>query len=235
MMPGPRALGNAPGRTPPAGPRRSRGRPGLAALPGWGSIDVVLPRSRAAEAVTVSRPLPALVLAAALLAPGVAPAPLGAQGSPLTVEPRVGVAVPVSSFANGRGVGEGTTPGAGFGVEVTLGRGWRAWYAGFSQLRFGCRNAGCPAGEPYVATGVNAGVRIALAPGSRVIPWVGLGALTTRVESPGVALSEAGVSTLGFERVLPLEDLFRGIQCLGGADGAGPARAGLRSGAVQVQ
>jgi hypothetical protein len=146
----------------------------------------------------VSRPIPALFLAAALLAPGAAPAPLGAQGSPLTVEPRLGVAVPVSSFADGSGVGEGTTPGAGFGVEVTLGNGRHAWYAGFSQLRFGCRDAGCPAGKPYVATGVNAGVRLALAPGSRVVPWVGAGALTTRVESPGTRSSPVGVSTLGW-------------------------------------
>ena len=144
------------------------------------------------------RPLSAILLAAALLAPGAPTAPLSAQGSPLTVEARVGAAVPVSSFADGTGVGEGTTAGAGFGVEVTLGTGWRTLYAGFSQLRFGCRDAGCPSDEPYVATGVNAGVRVALAPGSRVIPWVGVGALTTRVESPGVALSEAGVSTLGW-------------------------------------
>jgi hypothetical protein len=146
----------------------------------------------------VSRPLAVLVLAAALLAPGLEPAPLRAQGSPLTVEPRLGLAVPVSSFADGTGVGEGTTPGAGFGVEVTLGKGRRAWYAGFSQLRFGCRDAGCAVGDAYVATGVNAGVRLALAAGRRVVPWVGAGALTTRVESPGVGASAPGVSTLGW-------------------------------------
>jgi hypothetical protein len=108
------------------------------------------------------------------------------------------VVLPVSSFAGGDGVGEGTDPGAAFGVEATLGRGRRAWYAGFAQLRFGCRDAGCPSGEPYVATGVNAGVRLVLAPGARVIPWLGAGALTTRVESPGVRGSPAGVSGLGF-------------------------------------
>jgi hypothetical protein len=49
-----------------------------------------------------------------------------------------------------------------------------------------------------VATGVNAGVRLSLAPGQAVIPWLGLGVLTTRVESPGVTGSPAGVSDLGF-------------------------------------
>ena len=144
------------------------------------------------------RPLPAFALAAALLALGGAPARLFGQGSPLTVEGRLGAAIPVSSFADGDGVGEGATSGAGFGVEVTLGGGWRTWYAGFSQLRFGCRDAGCPPDQPYVATGVNAGVRLAPAPASRVIPWVAVGVLTTRVESPGAGSSPAGVSSLGW-------------------------------------
>lgn len=139
-----------------------------------------------------------LVLAAALLGSGAVPSRVGAQGSPLNVEARVGAAVPLSSFADGDGVGEGAGAGLGFGVEVTLGGGRRAGYAGFSQLRFGCAEAGCPAGKPYVATGVNAGVRLALASGARVIPWVGAGLLTTRVESPGVRESPAGVSELGF-------------------------------------
>ncbi|NJD18425.1 MAG: hypothetical protein FIA95_03980 [Gemmatimonadetes bacterium] len=144
------------------------------------------------------RPRFVLLLSAALLAAGAAPVPLRGQGSPLPVEARFGAAVPVSSFSGGAGIGEGATSGAGFGVEATLGAGWRAGYAGFSQLRFGCRDAGCAEGDPYVATGVNAGLRIALAPGARLIPWVGVGALTTRVESPGVRGSPEGVSALGF-------------------------------------
>lgn len=139
-----------------------------------------------------------LLLAAALLGPGAVPARLAAQGSPLSVEARLGAAVPVSSFADGSGVGEGAGAGLAFGVEVTLGSGRRSGYAGFGQVRFGCGEAGCPAGEPYVATGVNAGVRVALAPQARVIPWVGAGLLTTRVESPGVRGSPEGVSELGF-------------------------------------
>jgi hypothetical protein len=125
-------------------------------------------------------------------------APLSAQGSPLTVEARLGAALPVSSFSGGDGVGEGAGAGVAFGVEATLATGWRTWYAGFSQIRFACEDAGCPSGEPYVATGVNAGIRLALAPGAPVIPWVGAGVLTTRVESPGTASSPEGVSSLGW-------------------------------------
>lgn len=138
-----------------------------------------------------------LLFVAASLAAVSAPVRLSAQGAPLAVEARLGGAVPVSSFRGGSRVGEGTTAGAGFGVEVALGQGWRTLYAGFSQLRFGCRDAGCAPGGRYVATGVNAGVRVALAPGSPVVPWVGAGALTTRVESPGMRQSAAGVSALG--------------------------------------
>jgi hypothetical protein len=144
---------------------------------------------------------PAAVLAAlAALALAAAPARLRAQGAALTVEGRGGVAVPLAAFADGSRIGEGTGAGAAFGVEVALraGQGRRTLYAGFSQLRFGCRDAGCPAGEPYVATGVNAGLRLTLLPGHRVLPWVGVGALTTRVESPGVRGSPPGVSTLGY-------------------------------------
>lgn len=138
----------------------------------------------------------AAALSTALLA---APTVALGQGAPLAVEARGGVAVPVGAFAAGDGVGEGAQPGAGFGFEVTLGSaGRRTLYAGFAQLRFGCDEAGCARGERYVATGVNAGLRFALAADHAVIPWLGLGVLTTRVESPGVTGSPAGVSELGF-------------------------------------
>lgn len=125
--------------------------------------------------------------------------PALAQGAPLSVEARLGVAAPVSSFADGTSTGEGTSAGPAFGVEVAMGgTGWRTLYAGFGQLRFGCADAGCRSGEPYVATGVNAGVRLTLSRAHRLLPWIGVGALTTRVESPGAGASPAGVSTLGF-------------------------------------
>ncbi|MDP2958387.1 MAG: hypothetical protein Q8N53_18310 [Longimicrobiales bacterium] len=142
----------------------------------------------------------AVSAALAALALATAPSRLQAQGATLSAEARAGVAVPLASFADGSSVGEGTGAGSAFGVEVALrpGQGRRTLYAGFSQLRFGCKAAGCPAGEPYVATGVNAGLRLTLLPGHRVLPWVGVGALTTRVESPGVRGSPPGVSTLGY-------------------------------------
>lgn len=139
-------------------------------------------------------------LAVALALAALLGSPEGAkgQGAPLTVEGRGGMAVPLGSFADGSRVGEGTDAGPAFGFEVVLGSaGRRSLYAGFAQLRFGCGSAGCPAGHRYVATGVNLGVRLAVAPGRRVNPWVGLGATSTRVESPGVTGSPAGVSELG--------------------------------------
>jgi len=146
----------------------------------------------------VPRPSVAITLCLTLTAVSAGADAASAQGAPLSVEARIGSAIPVSSFASGSGVGEGTTSGAALGVEVALGgAGWRTLYAGFSQLRFGCADAGCPEGEPYVATGVNAGVRVALHRGHRVLPWVGVGVLTTRVESPGTPASDPGVSSLG--------------------------------------
>ncbi|GMV07437.1 MAG: hypothetical protein AMXMBFR53_37120 [Gemmatimonadota bacterium] len=145
---------------------------------------------------------PSLLPAAAVLAAAAlvsAPSPGAAQGAPLTVEARVGGVLPQGAFADGAGVGEGAAAGPVFGVEVTLlSSGWRGLYAGFSQARFGCDDAGCPTGEPYVATGVNVGLRISLLPGRRVIPWIGGGALTTRVESPGVRGDVRGISSLGY-------------------------------------
>ena len=140
-----------------------------------------------------------LIAAALAMAFLAAPSVARGQGAPLAVEARGGVAVPFGAFAGGDGVGEGTGLGPVFGFEVTLGSaGRRTLYAGFAQLRFGCDEAGCPRGERYVAPGVNAGVRFALATDHAVIPWLGLGVLTTRVESPGARLSPAGVSELGF-------------------------------------
>ncbi len=136
----------------------------------------------------------ALVAAFALAGPS----GLVAQGAPLTVEARAGVAVPLGAFANGSRPGEGTSASVAFGAEVALGGGWHTLYAGFSQLRFGCREAGCPDGDRYVATGVDVGLRLTPIPGHAVLPWVGLGGFTSRVESPGVDGSPEGTSSLGF-------------------------------------
>jgi hypothetical protein len=115
------------------------------------------------------------------------------------VEVRGGVTIPVSGFAGGTAVGEGASAGPVFGVEATLASGSRrTLYAGFSQARFACAEAGCPPGDSYVATGVNLGYRLSILTGTSVIPWLGLGAVTTRVESPGVPGSPEGVSSLGY-------------------------------------
>jgi hypothetical protein len=49
-----------------------------------------------------------------------------------------------------------------------------------------------------VTTGVDVGLRLTPIRGHAVLPWVGVGGFTTRVESPGVAGSSEGTSSLGF-------------------------------------
>ena len=184
------------------GPRGCNGH-GALALPATGdSIHGYLPSSPPRHQTQVRSVLSyrtlLSALSVALLLPAAA-SDASAQGAALTVEARGGAAIPLSTLADGTGVGEGTSAGPVFGVEITLGSaGWRTLYAGFSQARFNCDDAGCPAGDPYVATGVNVGVRMALARMGGVVPWIGVGGVTTRVESPGVTGSPYGVSELGF-------------------------------------
>jgi hypothetical protein len=89
--------------------------------------------------------------------------------------------------------------GASLSVDFTLsGKGRRSTYIGFSQDRFGCVDAGCALGGSFVATGMNAGFRFSLRTRGGVIPWIRVGALTTRVESEGVPGSPAGTSKLAY-------------------------------------
>ncbi len=121
-----------------------------------------------------------------------------AQESPLVVEAHGGGAIPVGSFAHGDRVGEGTSAGPSFGVDLALPGGGRvAPYVGFSQHRFGCEDAGCGPGGRYVATGFQGGIRIVPMPGRSVLPWVRLGAVTTHVETDALGGANAGVSDLG--------------------------------------
>jgi hypothetical protein len=126
------------------------------------------------------------------------PGATAGQESPLVVEAHGGAAVPVGSFSTGVREGEGATAGLSFGVDFALPGGGR-WvpYVGFSQHRFGCVDAGCAEGEPYVATGFHGGYRIVPFPGRAVLPWVQLGALTTRVETDALGGPHTGVSELG--------------------------------------
>lgn len=130
---------------------------------------------------------------------GIAPPAIHAQAAPLVVEVRAGASIPFGDFANGSRVGEGVASGPSFGVRLAMsGSGRRTLYGGFSQHRFACEDAGCPAGGDFVATGVDAGLQVNLVTRGSVLPWIRLGGLTTRVESPGMPGSPEGVSSLGW-------------------------------------
>ena len=137
---------------------------------------------------------PSLLFLCSLAAPSV----LQEQASPLVLEIHGGASVPVSSFADGARVGEGTAAAGSFGLDLAFsGSGWRTLYVGFSQHRFGCQDAGCSAGTNYIATGFDVGLRFNLWSTGPVAPWIRLGAVTTRVEVPSFANIEEGVSALG--------------------------------------
>jgi hypothetical protein len=115
------------------------------------------------------------------------------------VEVRTGASIPVGDFASGARVGEGVDSGPSFGVRLAMsGSGRRTLFGGFSQHRFACEDAGCPAGGDFVATGVDAGMQVNLVTSGSVVPWLRFGGLTTRVESPGMPGSPEGVSSLGW-------------------------------------
>jgi len=127
-----------------------------------------------------------------------APAALHGQSSPLVLELHAGAAVPVSSFANGDRVGEGAATGASFGVNFALaGSGRSTFYGGFSEHRFACSDAGCAADGEYVATGFDLGFRFDLRSTGSVVPWIRLGAITTKVDVPAMQGVTEGVSALG--------------------------------------
>jgi hypothetical protein len=106
--------------------------------------------------------------------------------------------VPTGSFADGTARGEGVAPGPSFGVSFALpGSGRRTLYAGFSQHRFACEDAGCAARGRYVATGFDVGFRFKVLRSGVAIPWVRVGALTTRVETEDLGAPDVGVSKLG--------------------------------------
>ena len=133
------------------------------------------------------------------LSVGLAPAAIRAQAAPLVVEVRAGASIPFGEFSSGSRVGEGAASGPSFGVRLAMsGSGRRTLYGGFSQHRFACEDAGCPKGSDFVATGVDAGIQVNLLTRGSIVPWLRLGGLTTRVESPGLPGSPGGVSSLGW-------------------------------------
>ncbi|MDX1495668.1 MAG: hypothetical protein R3253_16485 [Longimicrobiales bacterium] len=150
----------------------------------------------------MSLPLRVLVLALGSLALWTADG--AAQDAGLVLEAHGGVALPFGDLADGEGPGMGASPGPSLAFTfVRPGSGWRSWYAGFSQHRFGCQDAGCTADGRYVATGFNVGLRIVPVRFGTVLPWIRLGGITTRVETGDLSATpagvpDAGVSDLGF-------------------------------------
>jgi hypothetical protein len=144
----------------------------------------------------VHRPLPHLV---ALIAAAAIAGSAAAQDTPLLLDVTGGVGIPVSSFADGDGPGEGAEPGVAFGVGFTLPRSDRfALYLGFDQQRFGCEAAGCAEGGTFVATGFDLALRFALLTGHQAIPWIRVGGIATRVETRDLPEPDRGVSDLGW-------------------------------------
>ena len=140
-----------------------------------------------------------VVLALALVAWSSCVRPVAAQEAALVLEVHGGAAVPVGAFANGSAPGEGVSAGSSLSVDFLLpGTGWRGLYAGFSQHRFGCEDAGCAGDGRIIATGFDVGVRIALLRGRSLVPWIRIGAITTRVETDDLGGANVGVSALGF-------------------------------------
>ena len=124
------------------------------------------------------------------------PASAASQASPIVIEARGGMTIPVGTFASGSG--GGASSHASFGVDIALPGGGRwAPYVGFGQHRFGCEDAGCAGGGRHVATAFRGGMRVAVLPRASVVPWLRVGAHAANVETPGLPGSPGGLSDLG--------------------------------------
>jgi opacity protein-like surface antigen len=125
--------------------------------------------------------VPLLALAGVLL---VGAGSAAAQHAHLTFDSRLGLGVPISSFAD---EAEGWEGAASEGVTFGLSFGYEFWtrvilYAGFSQHRFGCPTQGCGLESDLVGTGFDIGSRILLRSSGTVVPWTRFGWTTYRVE-----------------------------------------------------
>lgn len=120
------------------------------------------------------------VLCAFLL---VAAAPaLAAQASPLSLDVRGGIGLPVGSFGRAMPGGGQRQAEASFGIHFDYRTGRRtSVHLGFSQHRIGCAELGCPGEGEYVHTGWDAGTRFDLLAGP-VRPRLRVGAVFARVE-----------------------------------------------------
>jgi hypothetical protein len=133
------------------------------------------------------------------------PATARAQIPRVSLELRAGAAAPIGSFATGSRAGEGAGAGPALALGFTMsGVGRRSVHIGFHQTRFGCEDAGCTTGRSFVATGMDAGLRFGLRENESVIPWMGVGVLTARLDARGLSGSRQGVSRLGYGGELSL-------------------------------
>lgn len=134
----------------------------------------------------LSSPTPAAAggLVTVLLLVLVLPCVARAQVSPLLVELRGGAALPSGGFLDEESGWDGMGGGApSFGADFTLvwsGR-WGSYF-GFGQDRFECPSDRCAREDELVATGFDLGLRVLLFSDSRVVPWIGGGGLSYRVE-----------------------------------------------------
>lgn len=147
----------------------------MSASPGPSSHPAPAPRRRPARQLAIAALLLKLVVSGSFLA---------AQDTPLAVEGRGGVTLPIASFRTGPDQGGEIGRASTFGVHFVY-RGPSGWgpYAGFSQHRFDCAADGCPAhgrtrARQYVDTNWDIGLQRTLGN----FGWVRAGFVFGRLE-----------------------------------------------------
>ncbi|HZD06339.1 MAG TPA: hypothetical protein VE173_15620 [Longimicrobiales bacterium] len=124
--------------------------------------------------------------------------------APLALEVQGGASIPVGPFTRGPRLEGSLDAAPAFGLYFTLRRNrWVGLYAGFSQLRFGCRDDGCTAGGALVSTAWEVGGHLRTSPGPWG-PWIRLGLVLTRVESDYPAFAADGVGAASTHQVSDL-------------------------------
>lgn len=138
-------------------------------------------------------------MAVALVALFVLTPDLSAQAARFALEFRGGAGIPAPPLSDGGRRGEGAAVGPSFGLSFGVtARPGRTTTVGFSQHRFACEDAGCDEGGSYVATNVEAGFRYNLRIDPTLMPWIRIGALTTRVELDDHPDHRDALSDLGY-------------------------------------
>jgi hypothetical protein len=126
-------------------------------------------------------------------------APVSAQS--ISIGLRGTGSIPTGSFAqdtsNNAALVEGAKSGFGYGLDLGLGLGPIALYAGFDHIKFDCETATCQSEGKYTLEGVAVGVKLALPMASRFRPFV-KGGLTFNDLAGGFGGSNS--NTLSTER-----------------------------------